>query len=491
MISKIAILSFLFSVTIFGIVMAQNNLSQRLYDIYPDFKESEIVCKRFSHQELIDVLKKFENSDIIKIENAGYSIEGREIKLIRIGAGPINVLAWSQMHGDESTATMALLDLIQFFTSENKEFSNVRNFIMDNISFYFIPMLNPDGTENFTRRNEMYIDLNRDALRLQFPESKILKAAQDSIQPMFSFNLHDQSTRYTVGDSYKVAAISFLAPAFNHKKDMNDVRENAMKLISQLKKELDQFIPGHIAKYSDDFEPRAFGDNFVKWGSSLILIESGGWKNNYEKQFLRKINFISFVCGLNSIASGSYLSESIDVYKAIPENQKKLFDLLLRNVTVTKNDINYLIDIGINQNERGTTDNREFYFDGKVEDIGDLSTYYGFDELDCKDMKLEPAEIYPDVFENLNALSKIDLTQIIKKGYSFVVVDSIKTDEKFTNLPINILQSNSEYKNKFGLNKSANFILKQSDEITFVCVNGFLFDVRSQKNYIKNGKIIK
>ena len=201
---------------------------------------------------------------------------------------------------------------------------------------------------------------------------------------MFSFNLHDQSTRYTVGDSYKVAAISFLAPAFNHKKDMNDVRENAMKLISQLKKELDQFIPGHIAKYSDDFEPRAFGDNFVKWGSSLILIESGGWKNNYEKQFLRKINFISFVCGLNSIASGSYLSESIDVYKAIPENQKKLFDLLLRNVTVTKNDINYLIDIGINQNERGTTDNREFYFDGKVEDIGDLSTYYGFDELDCK-----------------------------------------------------------------------------------------------------------
>ena len=68
---------------------------------------------------------------------------------------------------------------------------------------------------------------------------------------------------------------------------------------------------------------------------------------------------------------------------------------------------------------------------------------------------------------------KFDLTQIIKKGYSFVVVDSIKTDEKFTTLPINILQSNSEYKNKFGLNKSANFILKQSDEITFVCVNGF------------------
>ena len=490
MISKFATLSILFSLTIFGIVMAQNNLSQKLYDTYPVFKESEIVSKRFSHQDLIDVLKKFDNSDKITINNAGYSIEGREIKLLRIGTGPINVLAWSQMHGDESTATMALLDLINFFVSENDEFSDVRNFIKDNISFYFIPMLNPDGTENFTRRNEMFIDLNRDALRLQFPESQILKAIQDSIKPMFSFNLHDQSTRYTVGNSYKVATISFLAPAFNYEKDMNEVRENAMKLISLLKKNLDQFIPGHIAKYSDDFEPRAFGDNFVKWGSSLILIESGGWKNNYEKQFLRKINFIALVSGLNSIAGDSYTKESIDVYKAIPENQKKLFDLLLKNVTVTKNDIDYIVDIGINQEERGTSDNRDFYFEGKIEDIGDLSTYFGFDELNCKGMKLELAKIFPDKFENLDALNKIDMTKILQDGYSFVVVDSIETDEKFTALPINILHSDLNHKNKFGLNKSANFILKQDDKIIFVCVNGFLFDVHSQKNYIKNGRII-
>ncbi len=66
-----------------------------------------------------------------------------------------------------------------------------------------------------------------------------------------------------------------------------------MKLISQLTEVLEDYIPGHIAKYNDDFEPRAFGDNFMKWGSSLILIESGGWKNNYEKSFVRKINFFS------------------------------------------------------------------------------------------------------------------------------------------------------------------------------------------------------
>ena len=174
-----------------------------------------------------NVLENYENSVGLKFENAGYSIEGREIKLIRIGSGPINVLAWSQMHGDESTATMALLDLLKFFTIENDKFSDVKKFIIENVSFYFIPMLNPDGAENYTRQNEMDIDLNRDASRLQFPESKILKSVQESIKPIFSFNLHDQSTRYTVGDSYKVATIAFLAPAFNYEKDFSGYPNSA------------------------------------------------------------------------------------------------------------------------------------------------------------------------------------------------------------------------------------------------------------------------
>ncbi len=490
--TSLILFTILILITTFGVTVAQNNLTQMLYNQYPKYKENEIIEKRFSHKALMETLKKFHKSDLIKIENAGHSIEGREIKLIRIGKGPINVMAWSQMHGDESTATMALLDLIKFFDSNNDDFDDVRKLITEKTSFYFIPMLNPDGTENFTRRNDLDIDINRDALRLQFPESKILKAVQDSLKPIFAFNLHDQSTRYTVGNSYKAATISFLAPAYNYEKEINSVRENAMKLIVHLKKELEHFIPGHIAKYSDDFEPRAFGDNFVKWGSSLILIESGGWKNNYEKQFLRKINFIALISGLHSIANGSYKSESINDYKAIPENQKKLFDLLLRNVTINNEGKEYIIDIGINQNEKGTADNRDFYFDGVIEDVGDLSTFYGYDEIDCKGMKLEKAKISPLTFATINELNKIDIPKtILSKGYSFIKIDSIKTNNKFTLLPINIIKSDTDFKIEFGLDKPANFILTENGKLVFTCVNGFLYDTRSQKNYIKNGRIFK
>ncbi|VAX18568.1 hypothetical protein MNBD_IGNAVI01-3219, partial [hydrothermal vent metagenome] len=168
------------------------------------------------------------------------------------------------------------------------------------------------------------------------------------------------------------------------------------------------------------------------------------------------------------------------------------FDLLLRNVTTVNDGKEYLIDIGINQNEEGTSNNRDFYFDGVIEDVGDLSTFYGYDEIDCKGMKLEQAKIYPETFASINELKKIDIQKkILANGYSFVKVDSTITEDKFTLLPINIIKRNSDIKMEFKLDEPANFILTENDELIFTCVNGFLYDVRSQKNYIKNGRIFK
>ena len=49
-------------------------------------------------------------------------------------------------------------------------------------------MLNPDGAERFQRRNAQSIDINRDALRLQTPEGRTLKAVRDRFQPRIGFN---------------------------------------------------------------------------------------------------------------------------------------------------------------------------------------------------------------------------------------------------------------------------------------------------------------
>ncbi len=469
--------------------MEQNTLFEKLYNSYSTYKVSEISNKRFSHADLMSVLQRFDDSDLIKVTNAGYSVEGREIKLIKVGTGKTNVMAWSQMHGDESTATMALLDFLQF-AERTDEFTEFKKKLFTTITLYIIPMLNPDGVEKFERRNALSLDINRDALRLQSPESKILRNLQAELTPKFAFNLHDQATRYTVGATGKVAALAFLSPTYNHQKEMNDVRKDAMKLISQLTNNLNKYIPGHIAKYSDDFEPRAFGDNFVKWGTSLILIESGGWKNNYDKNYLRKLNFVSLITGFASIADESYKNESIETYKKIPENRELLFDVLLRNVTIEKNDKQFKVDIGINQNETSTSDNRDYYFTGVIKDIGDLSIFHGFEEMNCDGLMLKPALVYPESFNSISELDGVNFPKLLSDGYLFARVNSVEEKEKFVNHPINIVEAEEIPKLELDVNNYANFVLTAEGKVKCVCLNGFIYNLDDEKVNIPNGLII-
>ncbi|KAB2843313.1 MAG: peptidase M14, partial [Melioribacteraceae bacterium] len=194
--------------------MQKGHISQLFYDYYENYKELLINCRRFTHKDLLSLIKKIKTNPKFEIASVGKSLENRDIFLIKIGTGETKVLSWSQMHGDESTATMALFDLFNFFSADDK-FNNFRNELLEKTTLYFIPMLNPDGAEKFERTNALNIDLNRDALRLQFPESQTLKLMRDEIKPEFGFNLHDQNTRYSAGNSFKTATISMLAPPFN------------------------------------------------------------------------------------------------------------------------------------------------------------------------------------------------------------------------------------------------------------------------------------
>jgi hypothetical protein len=59
-----------------------------------------------------------------------------------------------------------------------------------------------------------------------------------------------------------------------------------------------------------------------------------------------------------------------------------LFDLLLKNVTIKCNGINYIIDIGIKRKKFRNEITNEFYYKSKIDQIGDLSVFNGIEELD-------------------------------------------------------------------------------------------------------------
>jgi len=189
-------------------VFAQVFEAKNLAEIYPKYKVAQLKDRRIKHQDILPLLEKYRSHSAFKVQKVGASVEGRSLNLISTGSGKIQVFLWSQMHGDESTATMAIFDVLAYLSDPINDAKTAQ--LRQNLSIHFLPMLNPDGAQVFDRRNKLGMDLNRDALRLQAPESQVLKRIRDSLEADFGFNLHDQSRYYNAAFTSKPATISFL-----------------------------------------------------------------------------------------------------------------------------------------------------------------------------------------------------------------------------------------------------------------------------------------
>jgi hypothetical protein len=468
----------------------EQDITSNLYATYGKYKESTLDKRRIKHADIQPLINKLSADPKFKVAVVGKSIEGRNLSLISIGTGTTDVFLWSQMHGDEPTATQAIFDIFNFLGSG--DFQTEKENILKNLKLHFLPMLNPDGAEVYQRRNTLGIDINRDALALQSPEGRTLKRVRDSLEADFGFNLHDQSTYYNAERTDKPATISYLAPAFNYEKDINEVRANAMKVIVYMNQIIQKYAPGQVGRYNDDFEPRAFGDNIQKWGTSAILIESGGFKNDPEKQEIRKLNYVSILSAIYTIANGDYKNIPILDYEKIPENDRKLFDLKLNNITYHLLGQNYTLDVGIHQMEIDYAANKNFYYSSRVVDQGDLSTYYGYETLEGKGYAVAGGKVYPKTLSSIKEASELKVMDLLKSGFMYVRVENIPKSENYVSFPINIIGKDykvPEFKMRVGI--IPNFILEQQGRPRYAVINGFLIDLESGEGNFKNALILR
>ena len=465
------------------------DFEEKIFGDHHLYLESSITKRRFKHESITAALEKIRRQANFKVSQAGESVEGRSLNLVRYGKGDIKVLLWSQMHGDESTATMALLDIFNFLAASD-QFDSFRDTLASRLTLYFVPMLNPDGAERFQRRNAIGIDLNRDALRREFSESRVLKSLVDKIKPDFGFNLHDQKPFYTAGRSAKPATISFLAPPFDYERSVDDGRLDAIRLISLLNRRLQQFIPGQVGKYSDEFEPRAFGDNIQKWGASTVLVESGGYPDDPEKQQIRKLNFVLLLSAFKAIAEKEYESEDPEGYEAIPNNEEYLFHLLIREAAYSVKGHKYRIDLGINRKEIDAEDHLSFHQRSFIEDMGDLSVFWGYEEIDAAGLEIVEGKAWPENFESVRSISMDTAVSILKKGYTEVVVRE-KPENFHHGLPLTVLYNTASRSNSIQKNRNPNFLLKGDGKYQYAIVNGFIFNLNTGKNNVLNGLVEK
>lgn len=325
-------------------------------------------------------------------KSIGKSFLGNEIYSLKLGNGNLKVLVWSQMHGNESTGTKAMLDVFEFLQFENEWCKS----ILENITLHFVPMLNPDGASVYTRRNACGIDLNRDFLKESSPEIKILKAYVQQVQPDFLFNLHDQRSIFNVGDTKEPATMAFLAPAADIGRSLNETRKKSMAVIDYIYNELSKVLPGKIALFSDEFYPASTGDNFMLMGYPTILFEAGHFPNDYQRDHSRRFNALSILLGLEKISKNE--EPEIGNYFDIPENNKKFLDVVLRNTLVKSNDSEALLDIGIYFEEKLNQKEQKLEYCSRIEEIGDLSSYFGHVDIDTKGkIFVSKSEVYPQI----------------------------------------------------------------------------------------------
>ena len=125
-----------------------------------------------SHKQLFEFVKILdEHSDLLKVEEIGKSVEGRELFALKFSnsefgkdENKIRILIFAQQHGNEQSGKEGALILArELIKNENK-------FLFDRIDFALIPQVNPDGSEVNKRRNGNNADLNRNHLLLEEPE---------------------------------------------------------------------------------------------------------------------------------------------------------------------------------------------------------------------------------------------------------------------------------------------------------------------------------
>ena len=404
------------------------NFTSQLLENYSFYKEKLLVYRHFQPEEfnkvLFECIKK-QNSNF-ELKKLGESAQKRPIYHLKFGQGKTPILLWSQMHGNEPTATMALLDIFHFlenpFTEEDKKLvETLKNYF----TLHFVPVLNPDGTALFTRRTAQGIDMNRDFLQRQTPEANLLIDLAEKIQPHFSFNLHDQRSKYSVGKQPVPTTLAFLAPAFDEATTIDKEgmrRREAMQVISLMVEGLEEQLGGKMAKYDDAFEVRAFGDNFQKLGYGTILIESGHYPKDWEKQEVRKYNYAAILNALLSVANGFEKDKSIEAYENLPFNGTQFYDVILRNVEVEfPQFVTCKMDIAFERETKFDVKEHQYLYKSQIVDLGDLSTFYGHEDYNFEDYKIimQSEKITLDSNPNLVLENKQDSNK------RFVVVNGV------------------------------------------------------------------
>ncbi len=205
-------------------------------------------------------------------------------------------------------------------------------------------------------------------------------------------------------------------------------------------------VPGMISRYDDTHEPRAFGDTIQATGASTMLVEAGGWTDP-DIEPLTRVHFNGMLSTIHAIATDKYFDADISLYEKLPEsNSGRQLDCMISNANVlsavTPNA--FTADLGIEQSrtERLGGSSKS---DGRIIEIGDLSTLSAKEHIDATGWLILPGQLaYLESWVPGAKLSNQQIDSLLEKGVTTVIGcvdlanrDAIEAIGAAAQLPIN------------------------------------------------------
>lgn len=251
-----------------------------------------------THEELGEFLRKQEaRQDHMELEVFGETVKGRDLYLVKYIKNPENptVLFLTQQHGNEPLNTEAALEFIKHMGT-----GKLRG-VLDGVNILVVPRLNPDGAMgdvnfslddyiadgdyNMTRYNANGVDLNRDHVDRNEPETKAL---HDNVLGVYDIDylidFHHQGTQSErEGD---LVSGSILYPT-NEDVD-SEVVQKSKQLGAVVYDEIQPKGWGHLARYGGGDAPTISRNGLaLEYGIATLLFEVRGMSDHsYEPYVL-------------------------------------------------------------------------------------------------------------------------------------------------------------------------------------------------------------
>ena len=292
-----------------------------------------------AHEQLVAELQKQDAAqESLELEVIGQSVKGRDLYLAKYVTDPSKptILYLTQQHGNEQLTTEGALAFIKSLGNASTKG------ILDGANVLVVPMLNPDGAmgdvdfsledyvadgdRHLTRYNANNVDLNRDHVAKEQPETQALHEnvlAKYGVDYMV--DLHHQGTQSEVDGEYVSGSILYpTSPSVDPA-----VVEGSKRLGSVVYGAIQPTGWGSLGKYVGG-TANTIGRNGIadQYGISTLLFEMRGMSDHYidsyalgqkSNGYLIQQTVLTLTATARAVAAGSVETADTSFWDTLPE----------------------------------------------------------------------------------------------------------------------------------------------------------------------------